>query len=129
MRRGYLRYKARHVRGRSRGSVGAGVAGVTVIDDAGDQYTATVGDEVWVAVAGEAGFKKPLVRFTDAAGELVAVLPDGPRTPVEDADLPCPVCGAVAWVEVEVLEHGERRARVLCECCGLEVGARRRVGA
>src|SRR3954468_586640 len=93
-----------------------GVARVVVIDDRGDEYEATVGDEVWVAVAGEAGFAEPLARFEDAEGALVALpLPDGMRTPVTDADAACPVCGAVAWVEIGVGVH--------CERCGLRVGA------
>lgn len=93
-----------------------GVARVVVIDDRGDDYEATVADEVWVAVAGEAEFSEPLARFEDASGALVPLtLPDGERTPVEDADAPCPVCGEVAWVEID--------ERVHCERCGLEVGA------
>lgn len=93
-----------------------GVARVVVIDDAGDEHEATVGDEVWVAVAGEAGFSEPLVRFADAAGALVALpVPDGDRRAVSDAEAPCPICGSVAWVEI-----GER---VHCERCGLQVGA------
>src|SRR4051794_20178741 len=93
-----------------------GVARVAVIDDGGDEHEAIVGDEVWVAVAGEAGFSEPLARFEDAAGALVAFpLPDGDRTAVSDAEAPCPICGSVAWVEIG--------ARVHCERCGLRVGA------
>jgi len=94
----------------------AGAARVVVIDDRGDEYDATVGDEVWVAVAGEAGFSEPLARFCDATGALVArPLPDGTRTPVAETHAACPVCGAVAWVEID--------ERVHCERCGLQVGA------
>ena len=50
------------------GRLPVGVTAVTVVDDAGDEYAATLGEGVWVAVAGEAGFSEPLVRFSDAAG-------------------------------------------------------------
>ena len=93
-----------------------GVARVVVIDDRGDEYEAQLGDEVWVAVAGEAAFSEPLARYEDAEGGLVAYpLPDGERTPVEDADAPCPICGSRAWLEI-----GER---VHCARCALQVGA------
>ena len=93
-----------------------GVARVVVIDDRGDEYEATLGDEAWVAVAGEAGSREPLARCEDAAGALVPrPIPDGPRTCVPDVDAVCPICAASAWVEVD--------EGVYCERCGLQVGA------
>src|SRR3954447_24948639 len=93
-----------------------GVARVMVIDDAGEEHEAVVGEEVWVAVAGEAGFAEPLARFEDAAGALVALpLPDGDRRAVTDAEVPCPICGSLAWIEIGT--------RVHCARCGLQVGA------
>jgi hypothetical protein len=93
-----------------------GVARVVVIDDAGAEHEATVGEEVWVAVASEAGFAEPLARFEDAAGALVALpLPAGDRRAVTDAEAPCPICGSLAWIEIGT--------RVHCERCGLRVGA------
>ena len=96
------------------GRLPPGAAHAVVIDDAGDEYHATVRDGVWQAVCGEPGFSEPLVRYTDSAGALVPVpLPPGERQVVADAIDPCPVCGEVAWVELE---------GVCCERCGLQVG-------
>jgi hypothetical protein len=46
------------------------------------------------------------VRFTDSRGQTVAPpLPDDwPRSPVEDAEEPCPACGACAWEQVHPLD-------------------------
>ncbi len=97
------------------GCLPPGAERVVVIDDRGDEFDATAGDGVYLAVAGEAGFSEPLVRFTDASGALIALpLPDGPRTRVQDAPEPCPVCAAVAWAMVA--------STVLCERCGHVAG-------
>lgn len=95
------------------GRLPPGAAHAVVIDDAGDEYHATVRDGVWQAVCGEPGFSEPLVRYTDSAAALVPVpLPPGERQLVADAIDPCPVCGEVAWVELE---------GVCCERCGLHM--------
>ena len=79
----------------------AGVERVVIIDDRGDEYEAVLADEGWVAVAADAGFAEPLARYEDADGGLVPLpLPDGRRSPVEDAAAPCPVCSAVQWIEI-----------------------------
>ena len=98
------------------GRLPPGAEQVVVIDDAGDEYgDAIVREGVWLMVCGEPGFSEPLVRYTDAAGALVPVpLPPGERRPVADATDPCPVCGEVAWVELE---------GVCCERCGLHMAA------
>jgi hypothetical protein len=56
-----------------------------------------------------------LIRFTDADGAVVPQrLPEGARTPIEDAVDACPACGAFAWVRI--------RATVACERCGHVAG-------
>jgi hypothetical protein len=94
-----------------------GVARVVVIDDRGDECETTLGAGTWHAALGDAGFSEPLVRYEDSAGEIVApALPEGPRTRVTDADVPCPACGAVSWVQIGIGVH--------CERCGLAIGPR-----
>ncbi|MDA0172923.1 YwqG family protein [Solirubrobacter taibaiensis] len=89
---------------------------VVIIDDRGDEWEATIAGDAWSVTAGETPFAEALVRFEDAGGAVVAQpLPDGERVAVDEADVPCPVCGAAAWVAI-----GER---VHCERCGLRVGA------
>ena len=56
-----------------------------------------------------------VVRCEDAHGALLArPLPEGQRKPIDDAPEPCPVCVAVAWVQVD---HW-----VVCERCGHRAG-------
>ena len=112
---------ARVVEGRTvvAGRLPPGAAAVAVIDDRGDEFEATVGGGVWVAVCGEAAFSEPLVRFSDPAGSIVAPpFPDGARRPVPDARESCPVCTAVAWILVDGAEEG---FEVRCERCGVPV--------
>ena len=83
-----------------------------MIDDRGDEHVATIAGGAWTA---DVDASEPLVRFADAAGELVAQpLPEGARTPVRDAPEACPVCAAVAWVRIG--------GAVLCERCGHVAG-------
>ena len=103
------------------GRLPPGAAAVVVIDDRGDQHDAVAARGVWVAVAGDAAFGEPLVRLVDGAGAVVArPLPPGPRRHVTDAGEACPVCEAVAWVEVRGEWEG---SDVRCERCGFAVGA------
>lgn len=84
-----------------------------VIDDRGDEQLATIADGVWTA---DVDTSETLVRFTDAAGELVAPpVPEGDRERVRDAPEACPVCGHVAWVRIG--------SAVLCERCGHAAGS------
>lgn len=103
------------------GRLPPGAVAVVVIDDRGDQHDAILGNGVWVAVAADAAFSEPLVRFADDAGSVVAPpLPAGPRRRVTDTDEACPVCEAVEWVELDgEPEDGEVR----CERCGFSVAA------
>ena len=78
------------------GRVPEGVARVVVIDDRGDEYEATLGDEAWVAVAGEAGSPSSWRGCEDAAGVLVPrPIPDGPRIRCPGVDAVCPICARV----------------------------------
>ncbi|MDA0178729.1 DUF1963 domain-containing protein [Solirubrobacter phytolaccae] len=98
------------------GRAPVGATAATVIDDRGDEHRVPVVDGAYAVDLGDVGFSEPLVRFEDADGALVAApLPDGPRTRVEDARDPCPVCAARAWVQ---LDDGLR-----CERCGFDAGA------
>ena len=97
------------------GRAPAGAARAVVIDDRGDEHVTPVADGSYSVEVGEVGFSEPLVRFEDASGALVALpLPDGPRTRVDDAREPCPVCEACAWVQIGT---GLRCAR-----CGFDAG-------
>ncbi len=100
------------------GCVPSGAARVTVIDDAGEEYEAEIEHGLWLAIAGRSGYTEPLVRFHDGDGALLAVVPEGSRVAVEDADECCPVCDAVAWVQITTDETGI----VNCEACGFGVG-------
>ena len=96
------------------GRVPEGVARVVVIDDRGDEYEATLGDEVWVAWRGRR-ILRAAGAFEDAAGVLVPrPLPDGPRTRVPTSTRPA------RSAERRV---GRDRRGVHCERCGLQVGA------
>ena len=94
------------------GRVPPGTAHAVVIDDRGEEHAATVADGVWTA---RVDASTPLVRFTDEDGAIVAAaLPAGERRVIADAAEACPVCGAVAWVQIA--------DAVLCERCGHGVG-------
>lgn len=89
------------------GPIPSGTARVVVIDERGDEHEGALTDVP--------GWPQ-LVRFEDASGAVVPQpLPDGPRTPVDDAPEPCPACAAVAWVKVGAV--------VVCERCGHVVGS------
>ncbi len=113
------------------GLLPAGAVAAHVIDDAGVRRTAASANGAWVVLLDRecAGRVSP-VCFTDAAGGLVAPqLPAGwPRTPVADADVPCPACGETGWDE-SVADDESRGMRgpemrpapfVLCRACGHE---------
>jgi hypothetical protein len=83
-----------------------------VTDDRGVEHEATLEGDAW-----SVGFDSvaALVRCTGAGGELIPrALPKGPRGRVEDAPEACPVCKAVAWVQI-----GDW---VACERCGHRAG-------
>jgi uncharacterized protein DUF1963 len=83
-----------------------------VIDDRGQEHAASVLDGVW-AVRVEAS--TTVVRFTDVNGAIVAEpLPEGERRIVGDAVEACPVCDALAWVQIA--------DAVMCERCGYGLG-------
>lgn len=100
------------------GLVPGRAASITVIDAVGDEYEATIHGAFWLVVAGDVAHDEGLVRYRDAQGAIVSVLPAGETFPVPDADEPCPVCGAVAWTQVAI----EAGALIGCERCGFVVG-------
>jgi len=73
-----------------------------VVDDRGERVEARVGGGVYAAVLEQPndGYE-PVVCCRDATGSAVRrPLPaDYPSTPVVDADVPCPACGAVDYEE------------------------------
>jgi hypothetical protein len=75
-----------------------GTIRVSVTDDRGVEHEATLEGDTW-----SVGFDSviALVRCTDAGGELIPrPLPEGLHDRVEDAPEACPVCNAVAWLQI-----------------------------
>lgn len=92
-----------------------GVAAVTVIDDAGAEHAATIQGQLWMVVVD--AFSEELVRYVDANGEIVSVVPPGEHRPITDAHDACPVCTVVRWVQVE----NEGMTLITCGSCGFVV--------
>jgi hypothetical protein len=79
-----------------------GAVSAEVVDDRGQRITASVGDGAYAAVLEQPGDgPEPVVCCRDAAGAPVRrPLPaDYPSAPVDDADVPCPACGAIDYEE------------------------------
>jgi hypothetical protein len=79
-----------------------GAVRAEVVDDRGQRVEATVCDGVFAAALDQPNDGHgPVVCFRDQAGlPIRRPLPaDYPSTPVEDAQEPCPACGAVAYDE------------------------------
>ena len=108
-----------------------GAVAAHVIDDAGARRAAACANGAWVVLLERecAGRVSP-VCFTDADGGLIApeLAVGWPRTPVADADEPCPACGEIGWDEV-VASDGSRGMHgvdmrpapfVRCRACGHE---------
>jgi hypothetical protein len=112
------------------GRLPEGAVRAIVQDRAGRAHDAVVGEQAWLAVLPEpVRGESPVVRFLDAAGELVAVpLPAGVElAPVEDAREPCPACRAADWGRVVVAPPGRsgsdgagRPTAAVCRRCGHE---------
>jgi hypothetical protein len=62
-------------------------------------------------------FSEEIVRYVDADGELVSVVPAGEHVPITDAREACPACTAVQWVQVE--DAG--MTLITCGRCGFVV--------
>jgi hypothetical protein len=125
------------------GLLPSGAVSVEVIDDAGVSVLAAIGAGAYVAILHQrnAGHQT-VICCRDRAGRAVArPLPPGwPRTPVSDAEVPCPACGAVAYDEV-LPSDGSRGGRgghghdgplepcpiTVCRFCGHEEGAGRSI--
>ena len=107
-----------------------GAVRAVVRDRAEREHDATCGAEAWLALLPEPiRGESPVVRLLDAAGEVVATpLPAGVElAPVEDADEPCPVCGAADWGRVVAAPEGRygsdgagRPTAAVCRRCGHE---------
>jgi hypothetical protein len=79
-----------------------GSVGAEVVDDRGERVAAGVGGGAYAAVLEQPNDgHEPVVCCRDATGSPVRrPLPaDYPSTPVEDADVPCPACGAIDYEE------------------------------
>jgi hypothetical protein len=110
------------------GRLPAGAVAAVVSDRAGQQHEATCATGAWLALLPEPiRGETPLVRFLDAAGELVAVpLPDGVKLErVSDATDRCPVCEACDWGRVVAAPRGRygedgagRPTAAVCRRCG-----------
>jgi hypothetical protein len=76
--------------------------GAEVVDDCGERVAARVGGGAYAAVLAQPNDgHEPVVCCRDGSGTPVRrPLPaDYPSTPVEDADVPCPACGAIDYEE------------------------------
>jgi hypothetical protein len=79
-----------------------GAVGAEVVDDRGERVAAGVGGGAYAAVLEQPNDgHEPVVCCRDASGSAVRrPLPaDYPSTPVEDADVRCPACGAIDYEE------------------------------
>jgi hypothetical protein len=101
-----------------------------VCDRAGRPHEATCANGAWVAVLPEpVRGERPLVRFLDESGQLVAVplSPGVTLEPVSDAIVPCPVCRASDWARVVAAPRGRygedgagHPTAAVCRRCGHE---------
>jgi hypothetical protein len=101
------------------------------VDRGGREHEAVRGEHAWLALVPEPPRgQPPMVRFLDAAGELVAApLPDDAALEsVPDADEPCPVCRAADWALIaasrRAADGGGRDGRetAVCRRCGHREG-------
>jgi hypothetical protein len=113
-----------------------GAVSAEVVDDRGERVGAGVGGGAYAAVLEQPNDgHEPVVCCRDATGSAVRrPLPaDYPSTPVEDADVPCPACGAIDYEErvpTEQWRGGRPRPDgtvipnpiVVCRRCGHEEG-------
>lgn len=79
-----------------------GAVSAEVVDDRGERITAGVGGGAYAAVLAQPNDgREPVVCCRDAAGAPIRrPLPaDYPCAPVDDADVPCPACGAIDYEE------------------------------
>jgi hypothetical protein len=79
-----------------------GAVSAEVVDDRGERVVAGVGGGAYVAVLEQPNDgHEPVVCCRDATGTVVRrPLPaDYPSNPVDDADVPCPACGAIDYEE------------------------------
>lgn len=90
------------------GILAPGSVTAEVVDDRGEWVAAGVGGGAYAAVLEQPNDgHEPVVCCRDATGSPVRrPLPaDYPSTPVEDADVPCPACGAIDYEERVPTEH------------------------
>jgi hypothetical protein len=85
-----------------------GAVSAEVVDDRGERVAAGVGGGAYATVLEQPndGYE-PVVCCRDATGTAIRrPLPaDYPSTPIDDADVPCPACGAIDYEERVPTEH------------------------
>lgn len=94
------------------GMLPPGSVSAEVVDDRGERVAAGVAGGAYAAVLEQPNDgHEPVVCCRDGAGSPVRrPLPaDYPSTPVEDAAVPCPACGAIDYEERVPTGGGSRR--------------------
>ncbi|MFZ1994784.1 MAG: hypothetical protein WAU75_11795 [Solirubrobacteraceae bacterium] len=90
------------------GMLPPGAISAEVVDDRGERVAAGVGGGAYAAVLEQPNDgHEPVVCCRDATGSAVRrpLAADYPSTAVEDADVPCPACGAIDYEERVPTEH------------------------
>jgi hypothetical protein len=112
-----------------------GAVAADVIDDRGTRVPATVANGAYIAVLDQRNEgREPIVCCRGSDGAPVSRPPAAgyPATPVEDADVACPACGAIDFEEYLPFEAGSSgptdsegkivpQAVVRCRVCGQQV--------
>ena len=117
------------------GMLPPGAISAEVVDDRGERVCAAVGGGAYAAVLEQPNDgHEPVVCCRDVTGSPVRrpLAADYPSTAVEDADVPCPACGAIDYEERIPTEHWRSgpgpdgsaipNPIVVCRHCGHEEG-------
>ena len=116
------------------GRMPPGAVGAELVDASGERHGVPVQGGYYAAALSDGPDVSPALAFRDAAGAFVhRPLPAAyPHQPVEDAEVPCPVCGAMQYelyLPTEEWRAGRGRKGtdsfvpgplIICRVCGLQ---------